>query len=167
MCDLFLQSLYVVLPALLDCNPFGGDTSEPCRRAAGSCVCTVCVMPEAVRRVVSVFQTTADLLQQYQVHAEIQSQMFAYLFFFTNTSLFNLFIDKGAGIALHLKDLFPVLFVREPIYTNIYTFDLVQGAGQGSNQMCLICYFLILCLSNCVLHIDLHSHKHTLLRLRP
>ncbi|XP_036418742.1 ras-associating and dilute domain-containing protein [Colossoma macropomum] len=90
------KSLYVVLPALLDCNPFGGDSSsEPCRRAAGVCVCTVCVMPEAVRRVVSVFQTTADLLQQYQVHAEIQSQMFAYLFFFTNASLFNLLIDKG------------------------------------------------------------------------
>ncbi|XP_049325916.1 ras-associating and dilute domain-containing protein isoform X1 [Astyanax mexicanus] len=90
------KSLYVVLPALLDCNPFGGDaSSEPCRRAAGVCVCTVCVMPEAVRRVVSVLQTTADLLQQYQVHAEIQSQMFAYLFFFTNASLFNLFIDKG------------------------------------------------------------------------
>ncbi|XP_017569520.1 ras-associating and dilute domain-containing protein isoform X3 [Pygocentrus nattereri] len=92
------KSLYVVLPALLDCNPFGGDSSsEPCRRAAGVCVCTVCVMPEAVRRVVSVFQTTADLLQQYQVHAEIQSQMFAYLFFFTNASLFNLLIDKGPG----------------------------------------------------------------------
>lgn len=90
------KSLYVVLPALLDCNPFGGEpSSEPCRRAAGVCVCTVCVMPEAVRRVVSVLQTTADLLQQYQVHAEIQSQMFAYLFFFTNASLFNLFIDKG------------------------------------------------------------------------
>jgi len=52
-------------------------------------------MPEAVRRVVSVFQTTSDLLQQYQVHAEIQSQMFAYLFFFTNVSLFNQLIDKG------------------------------------------------------------------------
>ncbi|XP_066517821.1 ras-associating and dilute domain-containing protein isoform X2 [Hoplias malabaricus] len=91
------KSLYVVLPAVLDCNPFGegGGSSEPCRRAVGVCVCTVCVMPEAVRRVVSVFQTTSDLLQQYQVHAEIQSQMFAYLFFFTNASLFNLFIDKG------------------------------------------------------------------------
>ncbi len=52
-------------------------------------------MPEAVHRVVSVFQATSDLLQQYQVHSEIQSQMFAYLFFFTNVSLFNQLIDKG------------------------------------------------------------------------
>ncbi|KAB5523240.1 hypothetical protein PHYPO_G00150220 [Pangasianodon hypophthalmus] len=92
------KSLYVVLPALLDCSPFGGESSsEACRRATGAraCVCSVCVMPEAVRRALCVFQTTADLMQQYQVHAEIQSQMFAYLFFFTNASLFNLLIDKG------------------------------------------------------------------------
>ncbi|RXN19001.1 ras-associating and dilute domain-containing isoform X1 [Labeo rohita] len=90
------KTLYVVLPGLLDCNPFGTESSsEQCRRAVGVCVCAVCVMPEAVRRVVSVFQTTSDLLQQYQVHSEIQSQMFAYLFFFTNVSLFNQLIDKG------------------------------------------------------------------------
>ncbi|XDV14545.1 hypothetical protein PO909_014780 [Leuciscus waleckii] len=90
------KTLYVVLPGLLDCNPFGTESSsEQCRRAVGVCVCAVCVMPEAVHRVVSVFQTTSDLLQQYQVHAEIQSQMFAYLFFFTNVSLFNQLIDKG------------------------------------------------------------------------
>ncbi|XP_060754487.1 ras-associating and dilute domain-containing protein isoform X3 [Neoarius graeffei] len=92
------KSLYVVLPALLDCSPFGSESSsEACRRATGTraCVCSVCVMPEAVRRTLCVFQTTADLMQQYQVHVEIQSQMFAYLFFFTNASLFNLLIDKG------------------------------------------------------------------------
>ncbi|KAA0722600.1 Ras-associating and dilute domain-containing protein [Triplophysa tibetana] len=90
------KTLYVVLPGLLDCNPFGAEpSSEQCRRAVGACVCAVCVMPEAVRRVMSVYQTTADLLQQYQVHSEIQSQMFAYLFFFTNVSLFNQLIDKG------------------------------------------------------------------------
>ncbi|XP_051994177.1 ras-associating and dilute domain-containing protein [Xyrauchen texanus] len=90
------KTLYIVLPGLLDCNPFGAESSsEQCQHAVGVCVCTVCVMPEAVRRVVSVFQTTSDLLQQYQVHSEIQSQMFAYLFFFTNVSLFNQLIDKG------------------------------------------------------------------------
>ncbi|XP_051559612.1 ras-associating and dilute domain-containing protein isoform X3 [Myxocyprinus asiaticus] len=90
------KTLYIVLPGLLDCNPFGAEpSSEQCRQAVGVCVCAVCVMPEAVRRVVSVFQTTSDLLQQYQVHSEIQSQMFSYLFFFTNVSLFNQLIDKG------------------------------------------------------------------------
>lgn len=103
------QTLYIVLPGLLDCNPFGTESaSEQCRRAVGVCVCAVCVMPEAVHRVVSVFQATSDLLQQYQVHSEIQSQMFAYLFFFTNVSLFNQLIDKGL-FKLSFQNLFTFL----------------------------------------------------------
>ncbi|XP_061086455.1 ras-associating and dilute domain-containing protein [Conger conger] len=82
------KSLYVVLPGLLDCNPFQGENNEPCWRGAGP-------LPEPVRKVLQVFQTTQDLLQQYEVHQEIQSQMFAYLFFFSNVSLFNQLLDKG------------------------------------------------------------------------
>ncbi|KAG7491977.1 hypothetical protein MATL_G00009440 [Megalops atlanticus] len=82
------KSLYVVLPGLLDCNPFQGENSDPCWRGLGS-------PPEPVRKVLQVFQTTQDLLQQYEVHHEIQSQMFAYLFFFSNVSLFNQLLDKG------------------------------------------------------------------------
>ncbi|XP_076879296.1 ras-associating and dilute domain-containing protein isoform X3 [Brachyhypopomus gauderio] len=95
------KSLYVVLPALLDCNPLGPSSSaetaemSACRRAVGACACSVCVMPVPVRRVVSILQTTADLLRQCHIHAEVQNQMFAYLFFFVNVSLFNLLIDKG------------------------------------------------------------------------
>lgn len=44
---------------------------------------------------VQVFQNSQELLQSYQVHPEIQAQMFAYLFFFSNVSLFNQMMDKG------------------------------------------------------------------------
>ncbi len=134
------QTMYVVLPGLLDCNPFGTESaSEQCRRAVGVCVCAVCVMPEAVRRVVSVFQTTSDLLQQYQVHSEIQSQMFAYLFFFTNVSLFNQLIDKGL---FKLSDLlcFCVAHTRSQetlkYYCHIFSINMLLWQQQAIVIMC-------------------------------
>lgn len=44
---------------------------------------------------VQVFQSAQELLQGYLVHPEIQAQMFAYLFFFSNVSLLNQLMDKG------------------------------------------------------------------------
>ncbi|XP_054633972.1 ras-associating and dilute domain-containing protein isoform X4 [Dunckerocampus dactyliophorus] len=82
------KALYVVLPGLLDCNPFPMDSSEPCWKGGVG-------FPEPVRRVLQVFQSGQELLQGYQVHPEIQAQMFAYLFFFSNVSLFNQLMDKG------------------------------------------------------------------------
>ncbi|KAL4624409.1 ras-associating and dilute domain-containing protein [Arapaima gigas] len=83
------KSLYVALPGMLDCNPFQGENGDGCWRRS--------TPPEPVRKVLQVFQTTQDLLHQYEVHPEIQSQMFAYLFFFSNVSLFNQLLDKGPG----------------------------------------------------------------------
>ncbi|XP_023273121.1 ras-associating and dilute domain-containing protein [Seriola lalandi dorsalis] len=82
------KALYVVLPGLLDCNPFPVDSSEPCWKGGVG-------FPEPIRRVLQVFQNAQELLQGYQVHLEIQAQMFAYLFFFSNVSLFNQLMDKG------------------------------------------------------------------------
>ncbi|KAM9492855.1 ras-associating and dilute domain-containing protein isoform 1-T1 [Salvelinus alpinus] len=82
------KSLYIVLPGLLDCNPFPVDSSEPCWRGGTG-------FPEPVRRVLQVFQCSQELLQGYQVHPEVQAQMFSYLFFFSNVSLFNQLMDKG------------------------------------------------------------------------
>ncbi|XP_028311243.1 ras-associating and dilute domain-containing protein isoform X2 [Gouania willdenowi] len=82
------KALYVVLPGLLDCNPFPVDSSEPCWKGGVG-------FPEPIRRVLQVFQAAQELLQGYQVHPEIQAQMFAYLFFFANVSLFNQLMDKG------------------------------------------------------------------------
>ncbi|MBN3306855.1 RADIL protein, partial [Amia calva] len=82
------KSLYVCLPSLLDCSSFQGENSDLCWRNSA-------VLPEPMRKVLQIFQTTQDLLQQYEVHPEIQSQMFAYLFFFSNVSLLNQLLDKG------------------------------------------------------------------------
>uniref|UniRef100_A0A8C9VW44 Rap associating with DIL domain n=1 Tax=Scleropages formosus TaxID=113540 RepID=A0A8C9VW44_SCLFO len=75
------KSLYTSLMGLLDQTP--GHTEGQ--------------VPESVLKVLKVFQTTQSLLQQCQVHPEVQSQMFAYLFFFSNASLFNQLLDKGGS----------------------------------------------------------------------
>ena len=36
-----------------------------------------------------------QLLQAFQVHGQISSQLLAYLFFFTNASLFNTLMERG------------------------------------------------------------------------
>lgn len=75
------------LPALLECNPFQNECRESWRANPS--------LPEELRRVVLIYQAALDLLRQYEVHPEITSQMFAYLFFFSNTLLFNQLLDKG------------------------------------------------------------------------
>lgn len=78
------KALYVSLPAFLEGSPL---PSEAWRLSAQ--------VPDEVRRVVLIYQATLDLLHQYEVHPEIASQMFAYLFFFSNTLLFNQLMEKG------------------------------------------------------------------------
>ncbi|NXY50719.1 RADIL protein, partial [Ceuthmochares aereus] len=84
------KCLYVSLPALLECNPFQNECRESWRATPP--------LPEEIRRVVLIYQATLDLLRQYEVHPEITSQMFAYLFFFSNTLLFNQLLDKGSSL---------------------------------------------------------------------
>ncbi|NWT00176.1 RADIL protein, partial [Mionectes macconnelli] len=84
------KCLYVSLPALLECNPFQSESRESWRAAPP--------LPEELRRVVLIYQAVLDLLHQYEVHPEITSQMFAYLFFFSNTLLFNQLLDKGSSL---------------------------------------------------------------------
>lgn len=81
------QSLYVCLPALLECPPFQTERQESW--------CPTPHLPEELRHVVSVYQATLDLLRQFRVHPEIASQVLAYLFFFSGTLLFNQLLDKG------------------------------------------------------------------------
>ncbi|KAK1886901.1 Ras-associating and dilute domain containing protein [Dissostichus eleginoides] len=77
------------------------DSSEPCWKGGVG-------FPEPVRRVLQVFQNGQELLQSYQVHPEIQAQMFAYLFFFSNVSLFNQLMDKACTHTLTLP---PYVFI--------------------------------------------------------
>ncbi|NXV09083.1 RADIL protein, partial [Cettia cetti] len=87
------KCLYVSLPALLECNPFQSECRESWRGAPP--------LPEELRRVVLIYQAVLDLLHQYEVHPEITSQMFAYLFFFSNTLLFNQLLDKGSSLSCY------------------------------------------------------------------
>ncbi|NWU71339.1 RADIL protein, partial [Pterocles burchelli] len=84
------KCLYVSLPALLECNPFQNECRESWRASPP--------LPEELRRIVLIYQAALDLLRQYEVHPEITSQMFAYLFFFSNTLLFNQLLDKGSSL---------------------------------------------------------------------
>ncbi|XP_078347345.1 ras-associating and dilute domain-containing protein-like isoform X2 [Oculina patagonica] len=77
--------LYIALPAILDTNPFQ-DTDEDSEKK-----------PQEVETVISIFQTTFDVVKAYSVHQDIIHQLFAYLFFFTNASLFNTLMERGAG----------------------------------------------------------------------
>ncbi|XP_039734774.1 ras-associating and dilute domain-containing protein [Pteropus medius] len=85
------KSLYVCLPALLEGPPFQMERRESW--------CSAPQLPEELRRVVSVYQATLDLLRQFQVHPEIASQVLAYLFFFSGTLLFNQLLDQGPSLS--------------------------------------------------------------------
>ncbi|KAL6088463.1 hypothetical protein STEG23_024491, partial [Scotinomys teguina] len=85
------KCLYVCLPALLECPPFQTERRESWRSGP--------TLPEELRRVVSVFQATSDLLKQLQMHPEVASQMLAYLFFFSGTLLLNQLLDKGPSLS--------------------------------------------------------------------
>ncbi|XP_062820642.1 ras-associating and dilute domain-containing protein isoform X1 [Anolis carolinensis] len=84
------KSLYVSLPPLLECNPFQSEVQDGWLSSPP--------LPEEIRKVVLIYQATLDLLRQYEVHLEIASQMFAYLFFFSNTLLFNQLMEKGSSL---------------------------------------------------------------------
>ncbi|XP_048466938.1 ras-associating and dilute domain-containing protein-like isoform X2 [Rhincodon typus] len=78
------KTLYTVLPGMLDSNPFTAETAQ-------------LSIPRGVKDVLDIFQGTLNLLKQYRVHPELASQLFAYLFFFTNASLFNALMERGSG----------------------------------------------------------------------
>lgn len=77
------KSMYAVLPGLLDSNPF--SESGPLR------------MPTGVSQILDVLKEALHLLNTFQVHSEITSQLLTYLFFFTNASLFNTLMERGSG----------------------------------------------------------------------
>lgn len=78
---LCLQSMYATLPGLLDSNPFSESG--------------VLRVPAGVSAVLEVLQGALQLLQAFQVHGQISSQLLAYLFFFANASLFNTLMERG------------------------------------------------------------------------
>uniref|UniRef100_A0A8C8ICT8 Uncharacterized protein n=1 Tax=Oncorhynchus tshawytscha TaxID=74940 RepID=A0A8C8ICT8_ONCTS len=77
------KSMYSALPSLLDGNPF--SESGQLR------------VPEGVSGILDVLKEALSLLNAFQVHSDISSQLCAYLFFFTNASLFNSLMERGSG----------------------------------------------------------------------
>ncbi|XP_055266372.1 LOW QUALITY PROTEIN: ras-associating and dilute domain-containing protein [Moschus berezovskii] len=85
------KSLYVCLPALLECPPFQSERRESWSAASP--------LPEELRRVVAIYQAALDLLRQLHVHPEVAAQVLAYLFFFSGTLLLNQLLDKGPSLS--------------------------------------------------------------------
>ncbi|KAG7459379.1 hypothetical protein MATL_G00209930 [Megalops atlanticus] len=77
------KALYGALPGLLDGNPFS-ETGQ-------------LRVPEGVAQVLDVLDETLRLLTSHQVHTDVASQLFVYLLFFINASLFNALMERGSG----------------------------------------------------------------------
>ena len=74
-----LQTLYSCLPAVLESNPFADDTSNALN----------------MTQITQVFTQARQMMVTYDANERISEQLFAYLFFFTNVSLFNTLMEEG------------------------------------------------------------------------
>lgn len=54
-------------------------------------------MPPGLRPTLGVFQAALELTSQCELHPDLVSQTFGYLFFFSNASLLNSLMERGAG----------------------------------------------------------------------
>ncbi|XP_063798793.1 ras-interacting protein 1 isoform X2 [Pseudophryne corroboree] len=113
------KTLYAALPSLLDSNPFTDPSNL-------SDVGELSNMPEGTRGTLSIYQATLDLTRECELHPDLVSQTFGYLFFFSNASLFNTLMEKGNG------ELFYQWSKAVQIRTNLdLVLDWLQGIGLG------------------------------------
>uniref|UniRef100_A0A8C5MHN4 Ras interacting protein 1 n=1 Tax=Leptobrachium leishanense TaxID=445787 RepID=A0A8C5MHN4_9ANUR len=113
------KTLYAALPAILDSNPFTDPTNL-------SDVGELNNMPEGTRGTLAIYQATLDLTRECELHPDLVSQTFGYLFFFSNASLFNTLMEKGNG------DPFYQWSKAVQIRTNLdLVLDWLQGIGLG------------------------------------
>lgn len=103
---LFPKTLYSLLPALLDTNPFSSDEKQ--KDKDGACgtegeekkgeeeeVDDVSALPPKVAGLVEVYRCSLMLSREACLSPPLTSQTFGYLFFFTNTSLLNTLLERG------------------------------------------------------------------------
>jgi hypothetical protein len=88
------QTLYSTLPALLDSNPFTAGAELPGPGAELE------AMPPGLKPTLGVFQAALELTSQCELHPDLVSQTFGYLFFFSNASLLNSLMERGEGTHL-------------------------------------------------------------------
>uniref|UniRef100_A0A8C0GZ47 Ras interacting protein 1 n=1 Tax=Chelonoidis abingdonii TaxID=106734 RepID=A0A8C0GZ47_CHEAB len=96
------QTLYSALPALLDSNPFtaAADLSHAQELST---------MPEGIRGTLAIYQATLELTRECELHPDLVSQTFGYLFFFSNASLFNTLMERGEGLGARTPGFSPAL----------------------------------------------------------
>uniref|UniRef100_A0A2I3HJT1 Ras interacting protein 1 n=1 Tax=Nomascus leucogenys TaxID=61853 RepID=A0A2I3HJT1_NOMLE len=118
--SLFPQTLYSTLPALLDSNPFTAGAELPGPGAE------LGAMPPGLRPTLGVFQAALELTSQCELHPDLVSQTFGYLFFFSNASLLNSLMERGQGRPFYQWSR------AVQIRTNLdLVLDWLQGAGLG------------------------------------
>lgn len=128
------KTLYSLLPALLDTNPFSSDEKEREKdgarvtegdenKAEQGAVDDVSILPPKVAGLVEVYRCSLMLSREACLSPPLTSQTFGYLFFFTNTSLLNTLLERD-GLFSWSRAV--------QIRTNLdLVLDWLQGAGLG------------------------------------
>ncbi|XP_013868090.1 ras-interacting protein 1 [Austrofundulus limnaeus] len=124
------KTLYSLLPALLDTNPFSNEEKEKEKDAGAEGEekkegegDDVSVLPPKVAGLVEVYRCSLMLSREACLSPPLTSQTFGYLFFFTNTSLLNTLLERD-GLFSWSRAV--------QIRTNLdLVLDWLQGAGLG------------------------------------
>ncbi|XP_051920952.1 ras-interacting protein 1 [Hippocampus zosterae] len=128
------KTLYSLLPALLDTNPFSTEEKEKEKAAEAAEGAEgeakgdqepddVSALPPKVAGLVEVYRSSLVLSREARLSPPLTSQTFGYLFFFTNTSLLNTLLERDALFSWSRA---------VQIRTNLdLVLDWLQGAGLG------------------------------------
>ena len=73
----------------MDTNPFQNEDGDDDEETIST--------PVGVALIIEIFEKTLNLVSSNNVHPQIITQLFDYLFFFTNASLFNSLMERGTG----------------------------------------------------------------------
>ncbi|KAA0703132.1 Ras-interacting protein 1 [Triplophysa tibetana] len=126
------KTLYSLLPALLDTNPFSTEEKKRGKAEAkdradggeeGDEEEDVSTLPPTVAGLVEVYRCSLQLSREACLSPPLTSQTFGYLFFFTNTSLLNTLLERDSLFSWSRA---------VQIRTNLdLVLDWLQGAGLG------------------------------------
>ncbi|XP_052003570.1 ras-interacting protein 1 [Xyrauchen texanus] len=126
------KTLYSLLPALLDTNPFSSEEKKKAKAGAkdradsggeGDEEEDVSALPPTVAGLVEVYRCSLQLSREACLSPPLTSQTFGYLFFFTNTSLLNTLLERDSLFSWSRA---------VQIRTNLdLVLDWLQGAGLG------------------------------------
>lgn len=123
------KTLYSLLPALLDTNPFSSEDKDKGKDKDGAQgaeggekqgeegeVDDVCALPPKVARLVEVYRCSLMLSREACLSPPLTSQTFGYLFFFTNTSLLNTLLERGEKAEVKVNKCSETLWPQAAFY---------------------------------------------------